>query len=65
MIGHALAANAVLLKNFPKGFPFDTTHHPNVSIFAGFVPTADLRIDLRSDPDSLPAQPNFSFCFSI
>jgi hypothetical protein len=42
MIGHALAANAALLKNFPKGFALDATHHPHVSIFAGFVPTADL-----------------------
>jgi hypothetical protein len=42
MIGHAKAANAVLLQNFPKGFSLDATHHPHVSIFAGFVPTADL-----------------------
>src|SRR5271163_2429666 len=42
MVGHAQAANALLLKNFPKGFSLDATHHPHVSIFAGFVPTADL-----------------------
>jgi hypothetical protein len=42
MIGHAKAANATLLKNFPKGFSLNETHHPHVSIFAGFVPTADL-----------------------
>src|SRR5271170_2647037 len=42
MIGHAKAANATLLRNFPKGFSLDETHHPHVSIFAGFVPTADL-----------------------
>ena len=42
MVGHAQAANATLLKNFPKGFSLDATHHPHVSIFAGFVPTADL-----------------------
>jgi hypothetical protein len=42
MVGHALAANAALLKNFPKGFALDDTHHPHVSIFMGFVPTADL-----------------------
>jgi 2'-5' RNA ligase len=42
MTGHAQAANAALLKNFPKGFPLDATHHPHISIFAGFVPTADL-----------------------
>ena len=42
MVGHAQAANAALLKNFPKGFALDETHHPHVSIFTGFVPTADL-----------------------
>jgi len=42
MIGHAKAANATLLKNFPTGFSLDETHHPHVSIFAGFVTTADL-----------------------
>ena len=42
MVGHAKAANAALLKDFPKGFALDATHHPHVSIFAGFVPTADL-----------------------
>jgi hypothetical protein len=30
------------LQNFPRGFSLDPTHHPHVSIFAGFVPTADL-----------------------
>jgi 2'-5' RNA ligase superfamily protein len=42
MIGHARAANAALRQNFPKGFSLDETHHPHISIFAGFVPTADL-----------------------
>jgi hypothetical protein len=42
MVGHAQAANAALLVNFPKGFSLDSTHHPHISIFAGFVPTADL-----------------------
>jgi hypothetical protein len=42
MIGKAKAANATLLQDFPKGFSLDATHHPHVSIFAGFVPTADL-----------------------
>jgi hypothetical protein len=42
MVGHAEAANAALLQSFPKGFALDDTHHPHVSIFAGFVPTADL-----------------------
>jgi hypothetical protein len=42
MLGHARSANAALLKNFPGGFSLDATHHPHISIFAGFVPTADL-----------------------
>jgi hypothetical protein len=42
MIGKAKEANATLLQDFPKGFSLDATHHPHVSIFAGFVPTADL-----------------------
>jgi hypothetical protein len=42
MLGYAQTANAALLKNFPQGFALDATHHPHISIFAGFVPTADL-----------------------
>jgi hypothetical protein len=42
MLGHARSANAALLKNFPGGFSLDATHHPHISIFAGFIPTADL-----------------------
>jgi hypothetical protein len=42
MLGHARSANAALLKNFPGGFSLDATHHPHISIFAGFVPTAGL-----------------------
>jgi hypothetical protein len=42
MVGRAMAANATLLKSFPKGFALDDTHHPHVSVFMGFVPTADL-----------------------
>jgi hypothetical protein len=42
MLGHARSANATLLKNFPGGFSLDATHHPHISIFAGFIPTADL-----------------------
>jgi hypothetical protein len=42
MVGHAKAANDALLKNFLRGFPLDSTHHPHISIFAGFVPTDDL-----------------------
>jgi hypothetical protein len=42
MLGHARSANAALLGNFPGGFSLDATHHPHISIFAGFVPSADL-----------------------
>jgi hypothetical protein len=42
MADYAKAANATLLRNFPKSFALDATHHPHISIFAGFVPTADL-----------------------
>jgi hypothetical protein len=42
MIGHARAANAALLQNFPDGFALDATHHPHISVFAGFVPNDDL-----------------------
>ena len=34
MIQHAKAANARLLKEFPKGFALDATHHPHVSCFS-------------------------------
>jgi hypothetical protein len=42
MIGRAREANAALRASFPAGFALDATHHPHVSIFAGFVPTRDL-----------------------
>jgi hypothetical protein len=42
MIVHAREANAALRASFPGGFALDATHHPHVSIFAGFVRTADL-----------------------
>ena len=42
MIQHAMAANARLLKSFPKGFSLDETHHPHVSILQQFVRTDDL-----------------------
>ena len=42
MIQHALADNARLLKNFPKGFALDATHHPHVTMLQQFVRTADL-----------------------
>jgi 2'-5' RNA ligase len=42
MVQHAMAANARLLKSFPKGFTLDETHHPHVSILQQFVRTDDL-----------------------
>ena len=42
MVGHAMAANAGLLKSFPKGFPLDETHHPHVTMLQQFVRTVDL-----------------------
>ena len=42
MVQHAEAANARLLKVFPKGFSLDATHHPHISILQRYVRTADL-----------------------
>jgi 2'-5' RNA ligase len=42
MIQHAKAANARLLKSFPKGFALDATHHPHVTMLQQFVHTDDL-----------------------
>ncbi len=42
MIQHATDANARLLKEFPKGFALDATHHPHVSLLQQFVRTDDL-----------------------
>lgn len=42
IIRHAKAANARLLKNFPKGFALDATHHPHVSMLQQFARTSDL-----------------------
>ena len=42
MTEHAMAANARLLKAFPKGFALDATHNPHVSMLQQFVRTADL-----------------------
>ena len=41
MVQHAMAANARLLKSFPKGFALDETHHPHVSMLQQFVRTDD------------------------
>ena len=42
MVQHAKAANARLLRHFPKGFALDATHHPHLSMLQQFVRTADL-----------------------
>ncbi len=42
MVQHAKAANARLLKSFPKGFALDATHHPHVTMLQQFVRTDDL-----------------------
>jgi len=42
MIEHATAANAQLLKNFPKGFTLGGAHAPHISMLQRFVKTADL-----------------------
>jgi hypothetical protein len=42
MIQHAEAANARLLKVFPKDFCLDATHHPHISMLQRYVRTADL-----------------------
>jgi len=42
MVAHAMAANARLLKSFPKGFALDETHHAHVTMLQQFVRTDDL-----------------------
>jgi 2'-5' RNA ligase superfamily len=42
MIQHATAANAQLLKHFPKGFTLGGVHAPHVTMLQRFVKTADL-----------------------
>jgi len=42
MIRHAEAANAQLLKNYPKGFTLGGVHAPHITMLQRFVKTADL-----------------------
>ena len=42
MVQHAMAANARMLKAFPKGFALDETHHPHNSMLQQFVRTDEL-----------------------
>jgi hypothetical protein len=37
MIRHAQAANAGLLRNFPKGHFLDDEHKPHISVMGGYV----------------------------
>jgi 2'-5' RNA ligase superfamily len=42
MIQHATAANAQLLKSYPKGFTLGGVHAPHITMLQRFVKTADL-----------------------
>ena len=42
MIQHARAANAGLLKNFPKGYALGDEHAPHISVMGGYAYTASL-----------------------
>lgn len=42
MIKHAEAANAILLRDFPKGFALGKNHRPHISCLQRYVKTADL-----------------------
>src|SRR5579871_299346 len=42
MVQHATAANATLLKHFPKGFTLGGVHAPHITMLQRFVKTADL-----------------------
>jgi len=42
MIEHAKAANARLLKVFPKGFALDASHAPHITTLMRYIRTADL-----------------------
>ena len=42
MIQQAQAANAGLLKNFPKGYPLGDEHAPHISVIGGYFHTENL-----------------------
>src|ERR1700761_4477079 len=42
MIEHAQAANAGLLKNFPKGYALGEEHAPHISVIGGYFYSANL-----------------------
>lgn len=43
MIRHAEAANARLLKSYPKGFALDASHRPHITLLQRYVYTANLK----------------------
>jgi hypothetical protein len=57
MIRHAKAANARLLKDFPKGFALDATHHPHVSMLQQFARTSDLDKVYDAAASAFPSPP--------
>ena len=42
MVRHAEAVNARLRSVYPNGYSLDASHHPHISLFQCFVPTANL-----------------------
>lgn len=42
MLQHAIALNARLRQNFPKGYALDASHRPHVTLLQRYVRTADL-----------------------
>ncbi len=60
MIQHATAANAELLKNFPKGYTLGGSHAPHVSVLQRYVYTSNLdkvfaaatKVFAKEDPTS-------------
>jgi hypothetical protein len=42
IVQRAQAANAWLLKNFPKGYKLDAEHKPHISVMGGYVYAADM-----------------------
>jgi hypothetical protein len=58
MLQHAMAANARLLKSFPKGFTLDETHRPHVTMLQQFVHTDDLDKVFAAAPREIPMSIN-------
>jgi hypothetical protein len=56
MIQNAQAANAGLLKNFPKGYALDEEHAPHISVIGGYFYTANLDELLAAAGKGWPAR---------